>query len=45
MPEGMIKTSKRLLADQPSPPHYVDVVNTPRETSKSPDIEHKLLIH
>jgi hypothetical protein len=28
MPEGMIKTRKRLLADEPSPPsRYIDVVD------------------
>jgi anti-sigma factor ChrR (cupin superfamily) len=44
MPEGMIKTRKRLLADEPSPPsHYIDVVNAPWETSKFPGIEHKVL--
>src|SRR4051795_2963539 len=44
MPEGMTKTRKRLLADEPSPPsHYVDVTNAPWETSKFPGIEHKVL--
>jgi hypothetical protein len=44
MPEGMIKTRKRLLADEASPPsHYIDVVNAPWETSKFPGIEHKVL--
>jgi anti-sigma factor ChrR (cupin superfamily) len=44
MPEGMTKTRKRLLADEPSPPsHYIDVVNAPWETSKFPGIEHKVL--
>ena len=44
MPEGMMKTRKRLLANEPSPPSsYVDVVNAPWETSKFPGIEHKVL--
>jgi anti-sigma factor ChrR (cupin superfamily) len=44
MPEGMMKTRKRLLADEPSPPsHYIDVVGAPWETSKFLGIEHKVL--
>jgi anti-sigma factor ChrR (cupin superfamily) len=43
MPEGMTKTRKRLLADEPSPPsHSIDVVGAPWETLKFPGIEHKL---
>ena len=40
MPEGMTRTRKRLLADEPSPPsYYVDVVNAEWQTSKFPGIE------
>jgi anti-sigma factor ChrR (cupin superfamily) len=42
MPEGMMTTGKRLLANEPSPPSsFVDVVNAPWETG----IEHKVLYH
>jgi anti-sigma factor ChrR (cupin superfamily) len=48
MPDGITKTGaravKRLLADEVSPSSsYVDVVNTPWQTSKFPGIQHKLL--
>jgi len=45
MPDGTsVKLTKRLLADEPSPPSvYVDVVNAPWEASKFPGIQHKIM--